>query len=375
MGISENLPVINIIASKDNWIEGEAVKQLKHTANFPGIEMAIGMPDLHPGKGNPVGAAFFSKNTLYPYLVGNDVGCGMGLWQTTLKQNKIKRDRWSKKLHGLENPWEEDIDTWLAETDLNPGQWDHALGTIGGGNHFAELQIVESVQDRDLFQKTGLIKNQLVLLVHSGSRGLGDALLRKHVDQFKAGGLLEESDAAVQYIKEHDYAVKWACTNRALIAHRFLSLLGTKGKPILDVCHNTLTPKVINNRSGWLHRKGAAPSDEGVIVIAGSRGSFSYLVSPTGEQDDNCFSLAHGAGRKWKRSESKGRLKNKYSSDSLLQTKLGSKVICKNKALLYEEAPQAYKNIDIVVNDLQQAGLIKVVAIFKPLITYKTGSV
>ncbi len=128
----------------------------------------------------------------------------------------------------------------------------------------------------------------------------------------------------------------------------------------------------INNSLGWLHRKGAVSSNSDMVIIPGSRGSFTYLVSPIGKQENSCFSLAHGAGRKWKRSDSKGRLKRKYNCESLLKTDLGSKVICNDKKLLYEEAPQNYKNISIVIDDLKNAGLIKVIAILKPLITYKT---
>jgi len=372
MDNSSNTKEVEIIASKKNWIGGEAIKQLQNCADLPGIQISAGMPDLHPGKGCPIGAAFFSRQILHPYLIGNDIGCGMGLWQTDLAQHKIKRDRWVKKLDGLDNQWEADIEAWLKEENLESNKWDSSLGTIGGGNHFVELQQIESIENENLFLSSGLSKKHLLLLVHSGSRGLGEEILRSYVDQFKNKGIHEESDAAIDYIKKHNYALKWACSNRKLIANRFLDKLGTKGQPILDICHNSLTPQIINNCSGWLHRKGAAPSNEGLIVISGSRGSFSYIVTPTGKQGDNCLSLAHGAGRKWKRSETKSRLKNKYSYQSLLQTKLGSVFICRDKNLLYEEAPQAYKDITIVVNDLLEAGLIKVVAVLKPLITYKT---
>ena len=71
--------LFKIIASPKNWIEGEAIKQLQNTAKFPGMEMAVGLPDLHPGKGSPIGAAFFTKNILYPYLIGNDIGLRHGL--------------------------------------------------------------------------------------------------------------------------------------------------------------------------------------------------------------------------------------------------------------------------------------------------------
>jgi len=106
-------------------------------------------------------------------------------------------------------------------------------------------------------------------------------------------------------------------------------------------------------------------------LIPGSRGTFSYLVEPTAEQNANLHSIAHGAGRKWARSDCKDRLSEKYDVESLQHTDLGSRVICEDKDLIYEEAPQAYKNIDAVVKDLVESGLVKVIAVFRPLITYK----
>lgn len=106
-------------------------------------------------------------------------------------------------------------------------------------------------------------------------------------------------------------------------------------------------------------------------MIPGTRGSLSYLVIPAGPQQDNAWSLAHGAGRRWNRQSAKARLKDRYRADSLIRTEIGSAVICEDKELLYEEAPQAYKNIDVVISDMVAAGLIRVVATLKPLITYK----
>ncbi|MBT3368981.1 MAG: RNA ligase RtcB family protein, partial [Nitrospina sp.] len=343
------------------------------TASLKGMHMAIGMPDIHPGKGNPVGAAFVSQGIFYPYLVGNDVGCGIGLWQTRLKRSKTKIDRLIKKLSGFESSRDGSTEEWLAREGVKNTAWDYSLGTIGGGNHFAELQSVESIEDQQLFEELGLNKNLLMLLVHSGSRGFGESVLRTHVDKYKAGGLKENSTDADKYLEQHDHAINWAKSNRSLISHRFLSALGTKGEPILDICHNSLTRIKINETGYWLHRKGAAPSDEGALVIAGSRGTFSYLVLPVGEQKDNALSLAHGAGRKWNRGESKKRLISRFQPKQLLKTDLGSRVICEDKDLLYEEAPQAYKNIEIIVGDLLEAGLIQIIARLRPLITYKTG--
>ncbi len=366
-----NPATIRLIASERNRVEGEAIQQLEQVARLPGMHTVIGLPDLHPGKGGPIGGAFFSQGILYPYLIGNDIGCGMGLWQTDLKQRKAKRDRWVKKLHGLEEPWEGDPTPWLAQEGVAPSGWDPALGTIGGGNHFVELQTISSVEDEEVFTQAGLEKKNLFLLVHSGSRGLGQHVLNQHIEQYRNNGLEAESEAAAGYLKEHDHALKWARINRAIIADRFLAKLSAAGERILDRCHNSLISLKLDDISGWLHRKGAAPSDEGLLVIPGSRGSFTYLVQPIGNQQENCFSLAHGAGRKWKRSGIRSRLKKKYTHDSLLQTKLGSRVICEDRDLLYEEAPQAYKNISVIVQALQDAGLLKVVAVLQPLITYK----
>lgn len=369
---------VRVIASPGSWIEGEAVRQLEHSARLPGMELVVGLPDLHPGKGNPIGAAFFSRGRLYPYLVGNDIGCGMGLWSTSLRQRKIKRDRWVKKLHGLEQPWEGDARAWLEQRQISPpqdselplGWYEEALGTIGGGNHFAELQQIHQIHDEAAATALGLEADKLVITVHSGSRGLGHAILRHHVDRHRAQGLPEDDPEATLYMERHDYAAQWARANRALIAHRFLEALGAEATPLTDSCHNTLTRAQRDGQAGWLHRKGAAPADQGPQVIPGSRGALSYLVQPLEVGDRAAWSLAHGAGRKWSRGQAREKL-GRTQRDALTHTELGSQVICEDKQLLYEEAPQAYKDIHQVIEDMVQEGLVSVIATLKPVITYK----
>jgi len=362
---------IKIFASEKNWIEGEALRQLEKTAELHGMVSAVAMPDIHPGRGNPIGAAFITQGIIYPYLVGNDVGCGVGFFKTGIKRSKIKRDKWVKKLAGLESPWEADSSQWLLQSGIESGTMDHSLGTIGGGNHFAELQLFEKIYDQNLFDALKLDKNILMMLIHSGSRGIGDSVLRHHTEKYGAGGLDIDSQEAALYLKQHDYALKWAAANRHLIAYRMAEQLGGECLIISDVCHNSISRIESDKQSLWLHRKGAAASDCGAIVIPGSRGSLSYLVMPTGDQQKNAWSLAHGAGRKWNRSSTKERLKERFTTESLIRTDLGSYVICEDKDLLFEEAPQAYKNIDVVIDDMVQAGLISVIAGLKPLITYK----
>ncbi len=365
-----NLKTI-LVASDKSWIEGDAIRQLEKTAQLEGVLAAVGLPDLHPGKGSPVGAAFLSENIIYPFIVGNDIGCGMGLFATTLKARKAKRDKWCKKLSELEAPWQGDAGAYLLRKGIDLPGYEEACGTIGGGNHFAELQMVETAYDPSGLENVGVDQNNLLLLVHSGSRGVGDDLLRRHTERHGAGGLPEESQDAKQYCTTHDSALKWAKANRALIAERFLAQLNSDALPLLDFCHNSVTRMEIEGQTHWLHRKGAAPSDNGPMVIPGSRGALSYLVCPTGDQMKNLWSLAHGAGRKWNRKSTRQRLKAKYNARALTQTALGSAVICENRDLLYEEAPEAYKKIETVIEDMVSAGLINVIATLRPLITYK----
>ncbi len=362
---------IRTISSRDSWIEGEALRQLQRTADLPGIEAAVGLPDLHPGKGSPVGAAFLTAGTIYPFIIGSDAGCSVGVFATSLKTNKVKRDKWVKKIKHLEMPWDGDTASWLSAHNLTPGDHDPAHGTIGGGNHFAELHLVEQIHDQVTLDALGITPERLLLLVHSGSRGMGEQLLRIHTATHGAGGLTAGSPEADAYLKKHDVALAWAAASRALIARRFLAQLNSESFRIIDACHNSVTSRMMHGHRFWLHRKGAAPADQGPIVIPGSRGSLSYLVNPVGDQKSNLWSLAHGAGRKWNRSDARARIKAKYNAKALIRTKLGSAVICEDRDLLFAEAPEAYKNIERVIADMVNAGLIEIIATLKPVITYK----
>jgi release factor H-coupled RctB family protein len=363
---------VRLFASSKSWIEGEAVRQLYATAKLDGVRRAVGFPDLHPGKGSPVGATFVTNGVIYPHLIGGDIGCGMALFQTDLLRRDAKLDRWAEKYFHLEHPWDEEVGEFLAEHDLEPTEFDTALGTIGGGNHFAEVQAVEKIVNAAGFRKLGLGKDQLVVFVHSGSRGLGESILRAHVGQHFGAGVETDSFAAAEYLRGHDYAVRWAKANRELIARRFVAMLGAETECLWDGCHNSIKPRESDGETVWLHRKGAVEVESGFVVIPGSRGSFSYIVKPTGDGESHAWSLAHGAGRKWARSDARQRMRERFSVSELAQTPLGSRVICEERDQLYEEAPAAYKNIEAVVQDLVAAGLVSVIATLRPLLTYKT---
>jgi release factor H-coupled RctB family protein len=362
---------VRLIASPQNWIEGAAVQQLEKTASLPGMRLAVGLPDLHPGKGSPIGAAFAVEGCLYPTLVGTDIGCGIGLWRTGLTSKKLKREEWADRLRNLDNAWAGDPREFLRARGIEPSGYEHSLGTIGSGNHFAELQAIESVANPAGCRQLGIAEDAVYLCVHSGSRGFGEAILRDHVEHFASHGLAMETGEAKQYLSRHDHAKGWAAANRELIATRVSERLRTESSRLADVCHNWVERVTLGDRACWLHRKGAAPSTAGPVIIPGSRGAFTYLVAPKDAGDKSAFSLAHGAGRKWSRSDSRARLEKRFSAKDLVRTAIGSHVICEDKELLYEEAPQAYKNITIVIDDLVQAGLADILAILRPLVTYK----
>ncbi len=362
---------VKLIANDKCWIEGNALEQLEITARLEGIKLAVGYPDIHKGKGFPIGASFISQKIFYPALAGGDIGCGVGLWQTDLSARKTKLDKWERKLDNIDVPWQGDRSAWLTQYDIVDANPDSSLGTIGGGNHFAELQRIDEIIDPAEAEKLGLDKNYCQLLVHSGSRGLGHAILQHHLAKFGACGLTEGTPEVEDYFSAHDHALKWAVANRGLIAHRFASKLGTDITAVSDTSHNLISRENWSGNLSYVHRKGASEVGNGAVVLPGSRGAFSFLVLPTGNQEQSGMAIAHGAGRRWQRGKAKSRLSHKYKVQDLERTDLGSRVICENRELLYDEAPQAYKDITPVVDSLVEGGLIKVIARLRPLITYK----
>jgi release factor H-coupled RctB family protein len=202
---------VRVVAGEDVWLEAEAVDQLGRVAALPGCVRAVGMPDLHPGPGIPIGAAFAFDGVVRPHLVGGDAGCGARLW--VLGRCKLGGDALERRVRAvLDRPALEDADpaalfdaVWregarglagvagvpdtlaaLAAGDepdagdavdvpaeLDRAALGRALGTIGSGNHFAEVSRVERVVDAGAASRLGLDGSSVCVLVHSGSRGLG----------------------------------------------------------------------------------------------------------------------------------------------------------------------------------------------------------
>ncbi|KHD36708.1 peptide chain release factor H [Clostridium acetobutylicum] len=341
-----------ILRTEKSWIEGSAVEQVKKLASLKGVENIIGYPDLHPGK-TPIGISIITKDVIYPHLIGNDIGCSISLFETSELKRKFKVEKAMKTLQNSDLKSE-------IKKDFN-------LGTIGGGNHFAEFTLVDKILDES--EATNFDKNKVYLLVHSGSRGLGEEILRKYIDYYSCqNGLAVDSEGFNNYISDYKKAVVFAKENRQLIANNLCQLLNIKAFNLkIEAIHNGLEL----GEDYIIHRKGAATALNEYVVVAGSRGDYSYIVKPINPSLETGFSIAHGAGRKWKRSGCKEKLQGKFSKKAIRNRSFSYNLICSNTNLVYEEAPEAYKNIDRVIDDLLSFNLIKVVAKLKPLITYK----
>ena len=361
----------HIYCGQKTWLEGPAVEQFNRILGLEGILKGAAFPDLHPGRGVPIGAAFLSEGLIYPALIGNDIGCGMTLFNPGVPARKLKTDKLLRKLGGdpetiIQQLSQECLSELASTMDDSLGM----LGTLGHGNHFAEILELESVLDDNAGQELSLPKGNALLLVHSGSRAYGEALWREFAAKYGDKGVAASDPDGTAYLERHAQLIRWASFNRRLVARAFSKMLSCDLTEILDSTHNSITP--FGDRR-FIHRKGASAVEAGKpVVVAGSRGTFSYLVKPCGDLEEHLFSLAHGAGRKWNRQSTAARVREKHGDiQSLLQTKLGTKVICPSKELLYEEAPEAYKNIEDVIDDLIFFNLAKPVARLKPIVNIK----
>jgi RNA-splicing ligase RtcB len=406
----------------------------------------VGQPDLHPGTKYPIGAVFVSKGWVHPPLIGGDIGCGMAWYKTKLSRNQVDGDKGRKvaeKLRGLEGTWRSQVDReqWLNDDkgSCSAGEeWDAALGTIGAGNHFAEIQVVEQSSSPELHE------NEVILLVHSGSRGYGGSILKKYVEESHVS-FEEDSKKMEAYMEEHDQACRWAKANRDLIAVRFLSCLepgeetweigrnvsnakhvgrdaisqakaNIHERTVVDIWHNNVervkwppTPPCISSSPAttsdleespqqehddvYIHRKGAAPTYNSstslpltLLPLPGSRGTPTLILMPTFSAATswgakNALSLAHGAGRSMSRAKALSSLGHKYKGQNLLEPGLtngngdkngeGTWVICDEKDLVYEEAPEAYKDVHAVGEDLVREGVAEVVGWCRARVSYK----
>lgn len=420
-----------IIDRPDLWMDPAAIEQLTRVAATPNCARAVGMPDLHPGRGIPVGAAFAFEGHIHPPLIGGDMGCGVSLIVVPRprKRGEAARRRFPTEpldlFAGCDDPQAALTAIWrggvsaLATLDCLPEslralaerlgpqlrQVDLAreptpelpacltraerylaqLGSPGGGNHFLEIsQVVERAEggggegegegeaDEGLraAEALGLTRGTTVVLAHSGSRGLGGDL-----SDTWAGRTLSAPEEQARYLAELSGAVRYAQCNRFILMWVALDALGCAHEDrvggLIDLTHNEVLPHTLNGRPVWLHRKGAAPAAAGQLtVVLGTRETRSWVMLGLGAEGCLC-SVAHGAGRKMGRGEALAKFKDQFTKQSLIKTQLGGDVICDQPQLLYEEHPRAYKAIEPVIASLVEAGAARRVAALEPVLTYK----
>jgi tRNA-splicing ligase RtcB (3'-phosphate/5'-hydroxy nucleic acid ligase) len=365
-------------------------KMAKNFAALPFVFKHVAlMPDVHLGKGALVGSVIATKNAIIPAAVGIDIGCGMIAIQTPFtgekldgKLKKIRLDLEAQIPVGFEENKQisKDASNWQGWRDfpeLHRGvrglenKATRQLGSLGGGNHFIEVCIDT--------------ENCVWLMLHSGSRNIGNKLAQCHIDTAKdlaklAGTSLPDKDLAyfvagtpefAAYWRDLQWAQDYAKTNRDVMMTRFMQVIdrhlngGKKSKPLLVInCHHNYAEKEIHfDEEVYVTRKGAVRARvEDYGIIPGSMGTKSYIVKGKGNAASFC-SCSHGAGRIMSRSMAK----NTYTLDDLIAQTAG--VECRKDTELLDEIPAAYKSIDTVMAN--QADLVEVVATLKQVVCIK----
>ena len=450
-----------IFASKrllDKALEDKAATQVANVATMPGIVgAALAMPDIHWGYGFPIGGVAATDadagGTVSPGGVGFDIGCGVRLlrsdlqWESEVKPKiralvttlgkRVPRGVGGKGrmplsgsdvervlIEGVKFPlsrgvgWEEDVETVedhgsIADADAATVS-DRAkerggpqLGSLGAGNHFLEVQVVDDIEDDRAAQAMGLFQGQVVVMIHSGSRGLGHQTCQEYVrkiDRVMPELGIEMPDrqlgcapighqVADHYLTAMSAAGNYAKANRHLLTdaareafmHTFERPAKEMGLNVVyDVSHNLAKMEEYEidgkTRRLCVHRKGATRAfgpghpelpdryrDHGQpVIIPGSMGTASYVLTGTAEAAARSFSsTCHGAGRAMSRTAAKKMMKGEDLKRDLEEQ--GVTLAASQWKLLSEEAPYAYKDVSEVVSACEGAGISKIVARLRPV--------
>lgn len=364
-------------------LEDGALEQAKNLANLPFAYKHIPlMPDSHQGYGMPIGSILATKNVIVPNAVGVDIGCGMCALRTTLTDLTSEDIKQVFKLArtliplGKERQLKNQDNSALPEiTEKNTpivfSQYKKSLkqlGTLGGGNHFIELQ-----KGDDGF---------IWIMIHSGSRNLGYTVA-KHYNNIatRLNGLYHSSVTVRQelaflpintpeaklYFNEMNYCVKFALENRKLMLQRMIdSLHAIKGEfeygSIINESHNFAAWENHFGKNVIVHRKGATKAEKGDIgMIPGSQGTSSYIVKGLGNVE-SFKSCSHGAGRKMGRKQAIRELDFDKEINNLNAQGIVHSIQRKEDL---DEAPSSYKDIDVVMEN--QKDLVSILVKLTPL--------
>lgn len=375
-------------------IEDGALQQIKNIANLPFVHKWVAvMPDSHQGYGMPIGGVVALENVISPNMVGVDIGCGMCAVNTHIKASETTQEQLKEILgeirkvvpvgfahhqHSEDESLMPDLNGVPAEMIIDR-EYKNALtqiGTLGGGNHFIELQ----KSDND----------ELWIMIHSGSRNLGKqvadeynniavSLMKKYhipnVVEQELAYLPMETNEGQQYIKEMQYCIDFAFANRKLMMDRICEVVNRVMKPskdfepMINIAHNYARLENHMGKNVWVHRKGATSAKKGEIgIIPGSMGTKSYITEGLGNVQ-SFMSCSHGAGRKMGRADASRRITLEEADKAMEGIVYGRWGKDRKGNLDFGEAPQAYKDIDIVMEN--QKDLTKILVELKPLAVIK----
>lgn len=358
-------------------VEEGAMEQIRNLANFPFAFKHIAiMPDVHQGYGMPIGGVLATKGVVIPNAVGVDIGCGVRAWKTGLEEeafkpyldkilNQIQRDIPTGFKHH-QRPQESDIfdeapvHIPIIAKELESAR--HQLGTLGGGNHFIELQ------------RDGA--GSVWVMLHSGSRNLGkkvaDTYNRLAVDlnakwrvpvptEHQLAFLPLDTPEGQEYLAAMNFCLLFARENRKLMLGRIYEAVAKYFPDIrlfevIDVHHNYAALENHFGEQVIVHRKGAVKA-VGDVIIPGSMGSASYIARGL-ENPQSFRSCSHGAGRVMGRNEAR---KNISVDQVILEMRARDiRLFKSNKSDVAEECRQAYKDIDLVMENQKDLVKIKV---------------
>jgi tRNA-splicing ligase RtcB len=382
---------INVNDKLVSWatdIDEETIRQAEKTARLPIVEGHVAlMPDAHKGIGATVGSVIPTKNAVIPSAVGVDIGCGMIAAELDVTEDQLP-DTIEPLLARIEKAIPAGVgqghdrvarnaEAWLSAnapaTQLAADRTAKVLkqfGTLGSGNHFFELCVDE--------------RARVWVVLHSGSRGIGNQLAQMHIA--KARNLakdlelrLEDPDLAYfvegtpefgAYIADMVWAQDYALANREQMmdnAMREVFAFFGFGRETRRInCHHNFTQREVHNGNElWITRKGAIKAAVGDLgVIPGSMGTRSYIVAGKGNEA-SWTSCSHGAGRRHSRTKAK-----KLFTTADLAEQMAGKVWLANRAdALVDEIPSAYKDIDEVMAN--QADLVEVLHTLHQVLNYK----
>jgi tRNA-splicing ligase RtcB len=355
-------------------MEIEAQNQIYDIIKYDFVKEIAIMPDVHTGYTVPIGSVVLLDKVISPSLVSFDIGCGMGCIVTDIDardlSNKDRVKIYDKivdriptgfSAHSYSKSYQE-FKSYYGDKELNKKVNEKLLkqiGTLGGGNHFIELGE----------NKEG----KLTITLHSGSRNIGHSIagfymtLSNNVDKELPNGFLNiASEAGIAYNRDMNFALEYALENRKRMLLEILDIVGAPSILINKMINENHNHAIINSDGTVLHRKGATPAELGQLgVIPGNMRDGVYITKGLGNET-YLKSASHGAGRKMSRS------KASKSIDQDIFIKQMKGIVCSTDKNILDEAPDAYKDLDKVV-DMQIGVVIEVVDYVKPIINVKAS--